>query len=1286
VRIHRLDLNGFKSFPDRTSVEFGRGISCVVGPNGCGKSNILDAIRWVVGEQSARALRGGEMMDVIFTGSAERPPVGFAEVTMTLSAAGGEPFPGEYGALAELQVGRRLHRSGASEYFINQIRCRRKDIADLFMDTGVGSNLYSFIEQGSVGRIVHATPEERRTLLEEAAGIRGYKVRREEASARLRATAAQLDRAADLAEEMSRRLRGLERQVVQAARFRRLRAIIRQRELLLALARYADLAADRRRLGQEHREARQRADSADREVRRRAAEVERLREALAEVEVVAAAGRDEVAEQERLLQQSEGEVSWGERRRGELERELERSGEEETDLLTRHAQAEHTLAVLRAEVLDLTAEHEASAAELVDRQRVLEDASLVLAEARRRAEAGEREAAAADAREETARARVATLEATLSTLREEGSEVPAEDPDAREADAIRAAEAHERAEAAVGEALRTLEEGLRAQEGDRTGAERAVAEAEERVAAEVARAEHESHTRGEETLAEATRAVGAQLAARADARDRAWEAVAQVRDRRVAAEDRLAVLTRRQRGLEGRISGLEGADVEQGDPTEGLPRLADLLEEGHDSEEAAATLGDRLTLPVVRREEEVLALAGEVGDRTLRVLWLRPDAEAAALPTGVAVVADLPAALAHHRATGGTAVVRGTGERVDVDGVVSLGDRGAIARAALRRREELAALRASLDTVRKEVQGLEETRSGLVDREALLRRSAEEAEADLREAEQRGREALETRSREIREASERDLRQRREEGSAARDVAREALAALRARQAVEAAEWRARLEEAREAAEGARSGWTAAVDRARAAVEAFRRTEVRRARVAAAEAELGEARDLLVALERTAPERRAVLETLRNGLREAAVSEATAREACSETTVQMAALAERLEAKRRAVEEQEARLREVSDRLRTLSDRRSELGAQRMVNEEALQQAASALEQAREACAAARDRLQGQRERLEGLRGTCRGLETSLGDLGTARDDAVGRANDLQVRVRAIQLDVESLRAQMEERYLVSLPGLLDRIDAHGSAVLESDPEVRDDLRVGGKLVRGVPDLEVRAAMLQDFDGIAALVDELGEDRRRLAAFGEVNLAAAEEYREVSRRHAELAEQRADLEESVARIRTAIAKMNRTCRQRFRDTFDRVSDNLSQVYPRLAGGGTARLSLTDEEDLLETGVDITVQPPGKRLQKLSLLSGGEKAIAAIALIVALFQVRPSPFCVLDEVDAPLDDANGRRFSQLLRDMADVVQFILITHNRKTMEYADTLYGITMPTPGVSRLVSVRLEA
>ena len=260
----------------------------------------------------------------------------------------------------------------------------------------------------------------------------------------------------------------------------------------------------------------------------------------------------------------------------------------------------------------------------------------------------------------------------------------------------------------------------------------------------------------------------------------------------------------------------------------------------------------------------------------------------------------------------------------------------------------------------------------------------------------------------------------------------------------------------------------------------------------------------------------------------------------------------------------------------------------------------------------------------------------------------------------------------------------MGQLDNDGSIELEVDADVAEGLAIGNQLVAGVPSISVNLESVTDESKVVAWVRQLETERQQLGQLGDVNLAALEEYRDLMERHGEMAKQKEELEASMRSIRAAIAKMNAICRERFGEAFGEVKAHFQQTYPRLVGGGSARLALTDPDDLLESGVEIFVQPPGKRLQNLGLLSGGEKAMTAIALLIALFRVKPSPFCVLDEVDAPLDEANGARFNEMLREMAEHSQFLVITHNRKTMECADTLYGITMAKPGVSKLVSVRM--
>jgi chromosome segregation protein len=322
-----------------------------------------------------------------------------------------------------------------------------------------------------------------------------------------------------------------------------------------------------------------------------------------------------------------------------------------------------------------------------------------------------------------------------------------------------------------------------------------------------------------------------------------------------------------------------------------------------------------------------------------------------------------------------------------------------------------------------------------------------------------------------------------------------------------------------------------------------------------------------------------------------------------------------------------------------------------------------------------------------------RAAEERIRGLRDGREAATANRVELERSIEQVKLEIIRIREQLDERYQVSVSALLDRLernnrllievpeDARGPDLGETGPDIAPPLASDGAL----EDFCVRVAMLDDEAVISEWVTRLQDARKRLDGIGEVNLVAVDEYTEVKGRFDQLETQRLDLDESVKAIQHSIAQLNRTCRERFRETFDRVNTMFQEGYPRLVGGGQARLVLTDEEDMLETGVDIEVQPPGKRLQNVTLLSGGETAMAAIALIFALFRVKPSPFCLLDEVDAPLDEANGARFNGLLREMSKLSQFIVITHNKKTMECVDTLYGVTMEQPGVSQLVTVKLD-
>jgi chromosome segregation protein len=412
-------------------------------------------------------------------------------------------------------------------------------------------------------------------------------------------------------------------------------------------------------------------------------------------------------------------------------------------------------------------------------------------------------------------------------------------------------------------------------------------------------------------------------------------------------------------------------------------------------------------------------------------------------------------------------------------------------------------------------------------------------------------------------------------------------------------------------------------------------------------------------------------------------AEQAARDASSAAEVARAGARERLRAAIAVGEACEARIASAAARREAALAQAAELRAGLDAAERERAEALASLAGVDSTRSEAWDRLQRERERVVELREHLRAAEEGVRAALATREASAAALATAVHEVERVQGEIEAIRRRIDERYQLSLSGLLDRAHA-GGFELGVDAAVQAGLQAGGRQVAGVEPRMIHSPALHDTDEVEASVARLEENRAALAAIGEVNLGALPEYEELVARHAELVGQRADLEESVGSLRAAIARMNRECRQRFRDAFDRVNENFQGAYPRLVGGGSARLVLTDDEDLLQTGVEIFVQPPGKRLQNLNLLSGGAKAMTALALMIALFQVKPSPFCVLDEVDAPLDEANGTRFNDMLREMSTSSQFVVITHNRKTMESADALYGITMARPGVSRLVSVEL--
>ncbi len=1215
MHIRKLELHGFKSFPDRTVFHFSSGISGVVGPNGCGKSNVVDAVRWCLGEQRAKQLRGQAMQDIIFSGSSERDPMSFAEVTLHFEAAD-EPFPGDYARLDELQVTRRLQRDGNSEYLINHQKVRLRDVQEVFLDSGAANPLYSFIEQGRIGQIVRARPEERRTLIEEAAGISRYKMKRKETEQRLSDTRDNLDRVADVVAGHADRLKKLERQVAKALKHRRLTILIRQAEVFLGLARFAGLADDRRALAQRGREA-----VTEESAKRRA--VERAVQAQVLLRT--------------KLQAIEDEVAVVRERRSELE-----ASRRERVTAREHQATERTGLAQRLRAL--ASRDEATRA---DRQVAFEERDLASTQL---AEVSE-SLVSEEALSESGQGEVRELE---GALRERRRRV-----DVARQNSMALAGRKARAEAEVvsgGGRVRDivdrrarLEAQLSETGTDVLGLRRQLTELEQAEVQATGKAAD-------------SRKVAMELQGRLAELD-ARRAELQ-RDRR-SAERFAAEKERGTARVQARLESLQVLHDARGEVGEGAKRLlgrpgvhgvlAELLEVPSESEPALLTLlGPRLDALVIDHDALASVLAVSLDER-VPLLVVPPEAlKLDGLPDelsgvggtpeglralqgvlgGAQFAVDAPAGWEQAAAGSVTVGIRGQAGGPAVvrpDQVVEMGRSGAAGAEVLRRKRELVELQGRLEAVRLEEEQANNALTAARAELEALEGTRTELESGLREARKR--------------SGEHDV----ELGAIRRRLADQ-------KQVVEREEGRATRQ-------------TAEMERlAREQVETEGKLEAARQSVIALTAEGERVEEELQGEQAELRSQAAAVEQRKMALAEVHARLAGFRERKAGLERAVAAASSAAEAADRLLTELANDVIRVEKRMETLATDLDRIALELSGIEEQ------------------RDTVEAElKEHLEVQAAGRREFETSEQAVSVARDAreaASARKAELQQAITLVKENIRQIRASLEERHAVSVSGLLDRTERDGSVTVTADWET-----IETDIVDTTPpeDLRITRGMLDDDERIEEWNGELENARKGLARLGAVNLVALKEYEEVAEAHRSLQSQRDDLERSVQAIRRTLAQLNRVSRERFRETYERVDQIFREMYPRLVGGGKARLGLTNEDDLLETGVEVFVQPPGKRTQVLTLLSGGETAMVAIALIFSLFRVKPSPFCLLDEVDAPLDEVNGARFNTVLAEMADLSQFIVITHNKKTMEAVDTLYGVTMTSPGVSRLVTVSLD-
>ncbi|HET8539676.1 MAG TPA: chromosome segregation protein SMC [Anaeromyxobacter sp.] len=1191
MRIRRIDVVGFKSFMDRTVVAFDEGVTGIVGPNGCGKSNVADAIRWVLGEQSARQLRGRSMEDVIFNGSESKPPLSMAEVILTFENDRPSELPVALQGYSEITVGRRLFRTGESEYLVNGVQARLLDVNDIFFGSGVGRTAYSIIEQGRIGQIVSARPEDRRAIVEEAAGITKYKKRREAAERKMEATQQNLMRVADIVQELGKQLESLNRQARKAEKYKGLRAQIRELELRAAAARYLEITATRR--AAEERQGAQRAE--DVELQARVAEL------------------DAALEQDRA-RLAEGEARLAERsaREHELESAL-RVSEVSQEAAAREVEqiAERTRAQ-GAEVEGLKVQAEALLAEreALLRQRD-ELQTLVAADEGRlhEAEAALREAGRAqgELQADADRAR-ATAAAALSQASSHTSQLAQLE---RQRQDVRARLQRNRGEAEELAGRAAHLDGSRSRHVEKLGQTRQL------------KLRLDEQRGAQEELLDRTRAEFIQNEAKlitlreelAEKRSRLASLVEIVRNYEGYGRGVRSLMTRagqgeaRDRGVFGLVADVVSAPAEYETAIEAVlgERLQYVIVESHSQGVEAidylktAAEGRASLIPLTRlRGGDGPTPADERGAHPgivapcLDVVRFDPSYEKVArfLLGDALIVRDLPAALEIWQEQGGRrTLVTLDGEVLDPYGVVTGGPLEGEGHGALQRRREVQELE---ETVR----AFEAEFALATERHRTLQARLLQLEAALKSLDRDGR--------------EKDL---------------------------------ALLEQEK--------------DLARVGEE----LEHVAARLGQLEVERAQLDDALAALAREEEEHRLAAAT-------AEAEQARAEERARETV-------ERLEATKARGDVLTAELMNLKVKVAADAERRESFGA-------ALQRIDGARREVEERRARLFAALSEANARAAELRGRLDGTALDLGrlaqDLAHAREDhAQARAahEALAAASRARDAEGRELRTRAEGvRAAAAEAALTAREQSLALAHLEEQIRERCQAELRWEVARFHLEKPPSDEERQRLEDLKAQAERMGA----------INLTAIEEYDELAKRHAFMSEQKGDLERSLADLKAAIVKINRASRERFRETFDRVNEKFQQVFPRLFAGGRAGLVLTqDDGGEGEAGVEIFAQPPGKKLQNVNLLSGGEKALTAVALIFAIFLIKPTPFCLLDEVDAPLDDANVGRYNELVKEMSRASQFILITHNKRTMEVVDTLYGVTMEEPGVSKLVSVRLS-
>jgi len=1156
MRLSTIKLAGFKSFVDPTVFQAPTNLTGIVGPNGCGKSNIIDAVRWVMGEGSAKVLRGESMADVIFSGSSTRKPVGTAHVELIFDNSEGR-VAAQFAGYNEISVKRQVSRDGVSVYFLNGTRCRRKDVRDLFLGTGLGSRSYSIIEQGMISEVVEARPEEIRAHLEEAAGISKYKERRRETERRIQHTRDNLDRLSDLREEVGKHLGRLKRQAKAAERYRKFKTQKRELESMLMTLRWKNLMtkADAGKQDLAKRETALQESIA----RQRAAEasLEKLHEdqgqageVFNEVQGELYAVGSEIARLEQTIQHAR---ELQERQKTEFQETETALQDLEKHMVLDKAQVEsltQALAEVEPSLVVATKKEEAAIAEM-------SEADTAVSEWQKQFEQHHLKSTDSNRESDQARAAIQVLDQRLlqASRRIEALDLEAgsintgdiqKELDTLAAESKDLAEQEEKQQGAL-DALRKLF----------TGTQSGLRAAEERNRD----VQRDLHTR--EGRLQSLQAL--QKAALEDKDGEAW-----LDSQGLADAPRLAKMIDVETGWESAVEVVLGH------------WLQSVLVDPESHYGRALTELDQTSLDFLEdRRGGVSARAGSLAAKVQA-----PDAVIGWL-NQVSTVETLDQAWDNRGSLDdGASLITSAGEWIGKSWVRIA--RGQAEHDSMLAREKM------ISALQKDVKKLSAEAATLSEEISTARTTVEETEKQIQsvQAEVTGLHRkrsgvdgrLDSRRSSIRMLTERhenvsresaQLRTQVQEDEAAVRIARGDLEGLLSRMSG--------LKEERDELDGQRSELMTRRDTART--------------------ELSVARDTRHELALKAESRRASLDSLRQSL-----------------------------------ERMDTQLSQLQQRYLSLSEQVAKIESPEKLHAEEMD-------------GMLKRRVETE-TRLAGARAHLQGLENDYREKDAERQKAIQQSDD-------IRQDLERARLQQQE------------IELSARAIERQVEELGEDVT---KLEGQLPEEVASSDWEQELENLQTKITRLEP----------VNLAAIQEFDEEQKRKQYLDTQNEDLCSALTTLENAIAKIDRKTRTRFKDTFERVNTGVQELFPRLFGGGHAYLELTGE-DLLTTGVSIMAQPPGKRISSLQLLSGGEKALTAVAFVFSIFRLNPAPFCLLDEVDAPLDDANVLRFTTMVKEMSESVQFIVVTHNKITMEVAHQMSGVTMREPGVSRLVQVDID-